>query len=469
MTLRKLIHMIRSSFSLRMTLYILMVAAAVFLLAFMANLQSARKYVRSEAIEHVQVALDNTVLQIDQVLNSVETAIQNIAWLVEDKLDNPDYMYELTRQVLRSNPHVVGSAIAFEPYYYPEKGGLYSPYSYRVENGIQSKQLGTEDYDYHYMDWYQIPKLLDKPYWSEPYFDEGGADVTMTTYSYPLYDGNGKLYAVFTADISLEWFAGKVNEVKPYPHSFNNNDWPGRYVPGTPTERSYPERDVFCPSYGRWRPKGLEVGHKMVNGETGMTTFDREGDSYYLFYAPVKATGWSIAVACLYSDVFASVSELTVRVVVFSLLGLLLLAGVCFLAIRRLTKPLTRFAQSATEIAEGNFMATLPDIHSQDEMRTLHQSFGHMQQSLVNYIDELQKTTANKERIESELRIARNIQMGMVPKMFPAFPERDDVDLYAKLIPAKEVGETFTTSSLKPTSSTSLSVTFPEREFRPRW
>jgi sigma-B regulation protein RsbU (phosphoserine phosphatase) len=63
-----------------------------------------------------------------------------------------------------------------------------------------------------------------------------------------------------------------------------------------------------------------------------------------------------------------------------------------------------------------------------------------MQKSLVEYIDELEKTTANKERIESELRIARNIQMGMVPKNFPPFPEREDVDLYAKLIPAKEVG-----------------------------
>ena len=63
-----------------------------------------------------------------------------------------------------------------------------------------------------------------------------------------------------------------------------------------------------------------------------------------------------------------------------------------------------------------------------------------MQRSLQNYIDELQVTTANKERIESELRIARDIQMGMVPKIFPPFPERDDIDLYAKLIPAKEVG-----------------------------
>ena len=70
----------------------------------------------------------------------------------------------------------------------------------------------------------------------------------------------------------------------------------------------------------------------------------------------------------------------------------------------------------------------------------MHDSFEYLQHSLVQYIDELKSTTANKERIESELRIARAIQMGMIPKSFPAFPERDDITLSARLIPAKEVG-----------------------------
>ena len=88
----------------------------------------------------------------------------------------------------------------------------------------------------------------------------------------------------------------------------------------------------------------------------------------------------------------------------------------------------------------GNFKAELPIIKSKDELKILYDSFGYMQRSLVDYIDELKKTTAKKERIESELRIAHDIQMSMVPKTFPPFPEREDVDLYAQMIPAKEVG-----------------------------
>ena len=438
--MKRWVDLIKRSFSMRLSLYILLVASSVFLLAFLSFFKQARTSVRTEAVEQARVKLDNTILQIDKVLESVEIAVKNLSWLVADKLDYPDYMYALTQQVLRSNPHVVGSAIAFEPSYYPEKGVLFSPYSYRTEQGIRSKQLGTEDYEYHYMDWYLVPKLLDTPYWSEPYYDGGGANVVMTTYSLPLYDEDGNLYAVFTADISLEWFAKKVNEIKTYPNSFNYMIGRGGTFLVSDRPEAILNESFFAEPISEGDKNMMKIGHRMIEGESGMGKFNRDGEEYYMFFAPIKSTGWSVCVACPYSDIFAGVDGLRNWVLIVLMLGLLLLTGFCYFTIRRLTKPLERFAGSANEIAKGNFNATLPDIVSKDEMKTLRDSFESMQQSLVTYIDELKQTTASKERIESELRIAREIQMGMVPKIFPPFPERDDVDLFAKLIPAKEVG-----------------------------
>ena len=409
-------------------------------MAFWIYFGQARRSVSEEAVERAQVKLENTILQIDKVLEAVEIAVKNMSWLVADKLDYPDYMYALTQQILRSNPYVVGSAIAFEPGYYPEKGVLFSPYSYRSEKGIRSKQLGTEDYEYHYMDWYLIPKLLGTPYWSEPYFDEGGADMVMTTYSLPLYDSSGKMYAVFTADISLEWFADKVKEIKPYPNSRNYMIGRGGTFLVNDRKEAILNESFFARPLENGDEELMRTGHQMINGKKGMTSFNREGVSFNIFYAPVQATGWSVSVVCLHDDVFAGVDSLRNRVLTILMFGLLFLTGFCYFTVRRLTNPLARFAGSANEIAKGNFHAELPVIKSKDEMKTLHDSFGTMQQSLVDYIDELKKTTASKERIESELRIARSIQMSMVPKIFPPFPEREDVDLYAKLIPAKEVG-----------------------------
>ena len=82
----------------------------------------------------------------------------------------------------------------------------------------------------------------------------------------------------------------------------------------------------------------------------------------------------------------------------------------------------------------------MPDFQRIDEIGQLSHSFGNMQQSLVKYIDELKNTTAQKASIESDLRIASGIQMGMLPEVFPTREDRDDVQLYASLTPAKEVG-----------------------------
>ena len=129
--MNKLKYFILKSFSLRLTLYILLTAATIFVITLLLSYYSAYSHVHSEAQEKAEVTLDNTILQIDNVLNSVETAVHNIAWLVPTALDNPEYMYSLTKKLIESNPYICGSAIAFEPFSFADKGLFYSPYSYR--------------------------------------------------------------------------------------------------------------------------------------------------------------------------------------------------------------------------------------------------------------------------------------------------------------------------------------------------
>ena len=414
--------------------------SVLFALTFLGNSRSARKQVQSEAIERAQSALDNTILRINNVLNSVEITVHNMAWLITENLDKPEKLYEITEHIVKSNNFISGSAIAFEPYYYDQFGCFYSPYSYREDDSIKSIQLGTRDYNYHFMDWYQIPRLLNTPYWSEPYYDEGGANLIMTTYSYPIYDQNGILTAIFTADLSLEWFAEQVNSIKPYPNAYNIMIGRGGTFLVHKKKENLLNETMFASARATGDKQLLETAHKMVKGKQGMVEFEREDIRFYMFFAPVKATGWSVAVACLHSDIFSGVDSVRKYSYLLGILGLLMMTFICFAVIRRMSRPLTTFADAAVDIAHGNLTTDLPEITTHDEMRNLYDSFSYMQKSLLNYIDELKLTTANKERIESELRIARDIQLGMVPKMFPPFPERDDVDLFATLQPAREVG-----------------------------
>ena len=121
---------------------------------------------------------------------------------------------------------------------------------------------------------------------------------------------------------------------------------------------------------------------------------------------------------------------------------------------RQIVTPINRLAKAAEEYSydrahETEDSAHLRNhftelkIHTGDELENLSTVMGEMETQLAEYIDDLTCVTAEKERIGAELSIATQIQADMLPRIFPAFPERSDFDLYASMSPAKEVGGDF--------------------------
>ena len=128
-----------------------------------------------------------------------------------------------------------------------------------------------------------------------------------------------------------------------------------------------------------------------------------------------------------------------------------LTVALAYLLVNRIARPLSQLAEYTRSLGTHDFAAgldipaaiqTLPE-RSKDEVGKLAQSFMDMERTLHRYLKDLAVTTATKERIESELKIAHEIQMNMVPKTFPPFPDRREFDLHAALVPAREVGGDF--------------------------
>jgi sigma-B regulation protein RsbU (phosphoserine phosphatase) len=119
--------------------------------------------------------------------------------------------------------------------------------------------------------------------------------------------------------------------------------------------------------------------------------------------------------------------------------GLALLALVVVVLSRRLTRPLSALAASADTIARGDLEAPLPPVGSRDEVGALARAFHHMRDSLKEYIRNLQETTAAKERLEGELRVARRIQAAMLPEPKAGGPA-EGYEIGATLVPARQVG-----------------------------
>ena len=419
--------------------------------------------------ENVQSRMEIANQHINSVLVSVEVAVANTIPEVENSLSNPDKMYSVVRRLLELNPNIIGSTVAFEPNYYPSKGKQFSPYAYRdIDSTVLTKQLGSNNYEYHYMDWYLIPKLLKRNYWSEPYYDKGGGEQMMTTYSRPLFDASGNIYAIITADVSLEWLTELVTEsdldfnqrVLNIKDQERDAQWAilegdsaffyhhaytyiigkgGAYI-------THPLRDrILNESYFILADVTADtidnrIGYEMIDGKTGMEAVDRDGTKFYINYAPIERTGWSMATVIPAKLIFTRSMIFGGIVVAVMLIGLAILLFICHHILIRVTKPLTLFAKSADEVAQGNLNASLPQILSHDEMKRLHDSFAMMQTSLKEQMEELKQVNETKGRIEGELNAAKDIQMSMLPKLFPAYPDRDDIDIYGQLTSAKEVG-----------------------------
>jgi phosphoserine phosphatase RsbU/P len=121
--------------------------------------------------------------------------------------------------------------------------------------------------------------------------------------------------------------------------------------------------------------------------------------------------------------------------------GLVLLFGsvMAIFGAKTISRPIVDLTEMTRRIAGGDFTQRI-DIPAKNEIGALATSFNEMTRRLNESIENLKETTAVKERIESELQIAHEIQMSMVPKIFPAFPDRSELDIFATLVPAKEVG-----------------------------
>ena len=136
---------------------------------------------------------------------------------MEDASLTKEDILELNKRVLANNPEIYGMAIAFEPYFLESDKLYFAPYHYRSGGRIGFSMLGDPAYRYFYMDWYQIPKELERAVWTEPYNDEGGGNIIMATYTVPFYrtmDGKKVFAGVVTADISLEWLEDMISDIK---------------------------------------------------------------------------------------------------------------------------------------------------------------------------------------------------------------------------------------------------------------
>lgn len=189
----------------------------------------------------------------------------------------------------------------------------------------------------------------------------------------------------------------------------------------------------------------------MIKDTSGFLQWDQtNGESKYIAFQTASDRNWTLGLVISKSDleneVRDSVSHIMKIVLGFFILIIIIIFLINILiginASKNITKPIKQLNDGAQEIGAGNLEHTI-EVKTGDELEHLAEEFNAMSTDLKQYIQDLETTTKLKERMESELSIASRIQQDMLPLIFPPFPDRDDIELYASMKAAKQVGGDF--------------------------
>ncbi|MGA2400279.1 MAG: SpoIIE family protein phosphatase [Syntrophobacteraceae bacterium] len=432
----------------KLTVFLIAFSALILLVIFGCNYYFSRQLVESNVDRNARTLVESAVNRIDAVLLPVQKVPESIAAVLEQNTICKQELFDLLRRIIEQNPGIYGIGAIFEPYAFEKESLYFAPYVYRHEGKIESEMLGGESYPYFYYDWYQIPKELQQPQWSEPYYDLGGGNIIMATYSVPFYrtvDGQRKFMGVIGADISLEGLSKIVSSIK----ILRTGDGflisrSGAFVTHKSPDLIMNET-IFSIAEARNDSNLREVGRRMINGLSGSARYTSitTGKPSFIYYAPVKSSGWSVAVVFPQVEFAEDINRISTVVILLGVFGLLLLSFAVLIIAGTITNPLREMVHVAEKIGAGDFDVELPLQARGDEVGKLATALDRMRGSLKDYIARLTETTATKERIENELKIAHDIQMGILPKIFPPFPNREEFDIFAVIKPAKEVGGDF--------------------------
>ena len=460
------------SFSRRLTRRLVLTLLIVMSIAsFLVFIIGGAFIVENEQQRHGAM-LETVSAYISLVTSNISANAHDLVPQIEERLDRPDQLPMLLERALKQDTLIRSCGISFVENYYPQKGRCYVPYAIRHDSThIEVVSHADSLENYLQEEWFLQALQTEDGFWSEPFFEYN--DTTqqpLVAYVQPIRDKQGRTVAVLGIDVSLSWLQKKMDEVDEviYIQEWTSTDDPkqrnteisdlvpysflisqrGTFIAHPDKQRVIKDNFQSVVKASADTAAVAALGRNMMAGKRshGMdvdeeaTNLDFEGRDSYVFYTPVWPIGWSVGLV-VPNLVIDLTAYLVGGILVFLiLLAVLLVWLVSSHSIRRATKPLKQLAASADEVAKGHFDTPLPAIRHNDEVRLLRDSFANMQHSLTQYMEELKQTTASKAAIENELTIAHNIQMAMLPKIFPPYPNRNDIDIYGMLTPAKAVG-----------------------------
>lgn len=328
--------------------------------------------------------------------------------------------------------------------------GIYYRYS--------RSNLYNADYDPRQRDWFITASRETDSIWMDTYKDFYGKLCVTCSRSFTGEDG--KIKGVVSMDITVQDMLDEIVSTK-----IGESGCAFVLDPNL-TFLAHPDfmKEDFDQQLGSHIEGDAAILDTIRDNDSGVVQAQLDGVDSYIAYATLEETGWKLCISIDVNEVIApsiatkqeidditadaqqmvskTLSNVMIRFIIFFALVGMIVIMISFAVAGTITRPIQELAQNVEKIGQGNLDVRMK-VDSGDEVGELAQTFNDMLSDLQLYIKNLSEVTAEKERIGAELDVATNIQASMLPCIFPAFPEHKEIDIYASMDPAKEVGGDF--------------------------
>lgn len=423
----------------RLTIYIITGVSILFLMIVFINYRVSRNIWLEKAKLTADIMEEKAIKKTENPLKRAEDLTRERAYELETGMPaTVDEINNFLKNFVINHKRITGSALALN--YCPVDINADYFLSYYSEEADSVFRLYNKEFMKNEL--YKEPLKTGSEYWSEPHFDAITGENKVITFSVPIKI-KGEFRGVITADIPLDWLDNVVSSYKIYDSGF------AFLISHKCTALTHPVKDFIMNRNLREMAEGYESN--IMDGVLIDIADRKDGlveltDPYltegkiFLLYHPIEVLEGTLIIVIPRNEVLGGLYNLTFTLLLIAFVSFALLIITIYFIIKKQLLPLKELNNSLLSLGEGNFDVDIPEPKKIDEVGQLSKSFLIMKEYLKEHIILLDESITEKEKIESEVRVAANIQKSILPKELPPELSNLGIDVYGLLKPAKQIG-----------------------------
>ena len=439
----------RRSLRTRLTLLTSACSAAIKVLVGVLLYLGARQILLDQELGELRNLAGQTARAVDATFDSAKISAATLAETTRADGADPVRLRALLKAVDAGNPNIVGAMLILERGALKPQDAAYSWYAREVPGGFFEQPMVYPGYDYHDQFWWPRTLAERRPWWGEPYRNAATGNVLFSTYNYPIFAGDRTtIVGMDSVDVPVAHLHAVIL---------------GPEAPGgraaafliSPQHRFVVHPDSTLEGRSTFEDYMRAHGPATLPALATALREHRHGEARYrdrvanesrwIVLEPVGDSGWTVGITVTDADLLHRLRNVTLVVIGFGLAAMMLALLGLHVVARRVTDPLLALTETASHFGEGEFDRPLPHTQRTDEVGVLARAFDHARRSIKEQLVRIEQMSAARQKLESELSIAREIQLAMVSPSPAMASGGRRVDAHALLEPARAVGGDFYT------------------------